>query len=125
VLLDTNALSDWAKSDEQLLAILPPYGQLALPVVAIGEYMAGIYRSARRETLEEWMRQTMSRVTIVVADLPVAEQYAVIAARLEDEGRTIPANDIWIAAMALEHRLPVLSRDKHFDAVAGLTRIAW
>ncbi len=37
----------------------------------------------------------------------------------------IPANDAWIAALALQHRMPVLSRDEHFDAVPGLYRESW
>jgi tRNA(fMet)-specific endonuclease VapC len=125
LLLDTNALSDWAKSNDNLLRILPSSGQLTLPVVVIGEYMAGVYRSARREALEAWMRGTMRQVRIVSPDVSIAERYAVIAARLEDRGQPIPQNDIWIAALALEHRLPVLSRDAHFDRVDGLTRISW
>ena len=38
---------------------------------------------------------------------------------------TLPANDAWIAALAVQHRLPVLSRDEHFDAVPGLDRKTW
>jgi tRNA(fMet)-specific endonuclease VapC len=37
----------------------------------------------------------------------------------------IPANDAWIAALAEQHRLPVLSRDQHFDAVPGLDRTSF
>jgi len=44
---------------------------------------------------------------------------------LKKLGRPIPANDAWIAALALQHRLPVMSRDEHFDAVPGLRREAW
>jgi predicted nucleic acid-binding protein len=40
-------------------------------------------------------------------------------------GRPIPANDAWIAALALQHRLPVLSRDEHFDVVASIERKSW
>jgi tRNA(fMet)-specific endonuclease VapC len=37
----------------------------------------------------------------------------------------IPANDTWIAALARQHGLPVLSNDAHFDVVAGIQRIAF
>jgi len=43
----------------------------------------------------------------------------------ERSGRPIPANDAWIAALALQHGLPVLTRDEHFDAVPGLERRDW
>ena len=47
------------------------------------------------------------------------------AVALKKSGRPIPANDAWISALALEHRLPVLTRDAHFDAVPGLERVGW
>jgi predicted nucleic acid-binding protein len=51
--------------------------------------------------------------------------YARLRAALRRSGRPIPANDAWIAALALQHRLPILSRDEHFDAVAGVQRKGW
>ena len=51
-----------------------------------------------------------------------AVAYAALRVALKRSGRPIPANDAWIAALALQHRLPVLSRDEHFDAVPGLER---
>ena len=51
--------------------------------------------------------------------------YAGLRVALRRSGRPIPANDAWIAALALQHRLPILSRDEHFDVVAGVERTAW
>jgi len=54
-----------------------------------------------------------------------AAVYAAVRVSLRQAGRPIPANDAWIAALALQHRLPILSRDEHFDAVPGLDRRDW
>jgi predicted nucleic acid-binding protein len=51
--------------------------------------------------------------------------YAALRVALKQPGRPVPANDAWIAALALEHRLPVLSRDARFDAEPGLEPTAW
>jgi predicted nucleic acid-binding protein len=48
--------------------------------------------------------------------------YASLRGELKRRGRPIPANDAWISALALQHRVPVLSRDEHFDEVPGLER---
>ena len=45
--------------------------------------------------------------------------------QLKRAGAPLPANDVWIAALARQHDLPVLSRDAHFDAVPTLTRLSW
>jgi len=41
------------------------------------------------------------------------------------QGSPIPANDIWIGALARQHALSVLSNDRHFDAIDGVRRIAF
>ena len=48
--------------------------------------------------------------------------YAGLRGALKPRGRLIPANDAWIAALAMEHGLSLLSRDTHFDVVRGLRR---
>lgn len=51
--------------------------------------------------------------------------YADLRTTLNQFGRPIPANDAWIAALAIEHKLPVLSQDVHFDGVPQVRRIGW
>jgi len=51
--------------------------------------------------------------------------YAAVRTVLKQSGTPIPANDAWIAALALQHGLPVLSRDQHFDAVPEVKRVRW
>jgi predicted nucleic acid-binding protein len=46
--------------------------------------------------------------------------YARIYFDLEQRGAMIPINDVWIAALAIEARLPILARDEHFLRVGGL-----
>ena len=57
--------------------------------------------------------------------LETASAYADIRLSLKAAGTPIPVNDTWIAALARQHQLPVLSRDTHFDAVENLERISW
>ncbi len=46
-------------------------------------------------------------------------------AHIEARGITIPDNDLWIAAIALEYKLIVATRDKHFDYIEGLKVERW
>jgi predicted nucleic acid-binding protein len=39
--------------------------------------------------------------------------------------KPIPYQDIWIAALAFQHALPVVTRDAHFGHISGIRRIAW
>ena len=72
------------------------------------------------------------RVSLIEIDLPLlgasaetAVHYAAIRKEVKEAGTPIPWHDLWIAAQARQHSLPVLSRDAHFDFVRGLTRITW
>jgi predicted nucleic acid-binding protein len=48
-----------------------------------------------------------------------------IKAELAHLGKPIPDNDVWIAALARQHDLPLATRDDHFTAVPALKTLAW
>jgi len=75
--------------------------------------------------MESWLERTIRAVRVGLITLATTDSYAAVRLMLRRKGRPIPANDVWIAALALQHRLPVLSRDAHFDSVDGLTRVSW
>ena len=54
-----------------------------------------------------------------------ARRYGEVKAELRAAGTPIPENDIWIAALALEHSLTLVTRDAHFAVVAGITAVPW
>jgi len=51
--------------------------------------------------------------------------YAAIRSELKASGSPIPSNDGWIAALAREHRMPIVSRDTHFGRVRNIERLGW
>jgi predicted nucleic acid-binding protein len=98
---------------------------ILLPTIVIGEYKFGILRSTHRERLESWLAHTIRAVRIGEITIATTDSYAAVRVMLREKGRPIPPNDAWIAALALQHGLPVLSRDSHYDFVEGLTRVTW
>jgi tRNA(fMet)-specific endonuclease VapC len=125
VILDTNALSAMADGDEGIGAPLANATEIAIPVIALGEFRYGIRGSRSRARYERWLDELMNscRVLDVSADTTVI--YAEIREALKRSGRPIPANDAWIAALARQYGMPVVSRDRHFDFVAKLVRMSW
>jgi len=125
VILDTNSVSDLAEGAPGVESILQRADEIAVPVVVLGEYRYGLRQSRYRARHELWLLTFLGSCRVLVVDERTAERYAEIRDELRRIGRPIPENDIWIAALARQHALPVLSRDKHFDFVSGLKRIAW
>lgn len=78
-----------------------------------------------RATYEEWLDTHLAHFEILAVTSATNTDCAAPPVALKAFGKPIPANDAWIAALALEHGLPVLSRDAHFDLVAGVRRVDW
>jgi predicted nucleic acid-binding protein len=125
LILDTNALSAWADKDDQLERRLPAPHLLAIPVIVVGEYRYGLMRSRYRERYEAWFEQVTRVVRILEVTFATTTSYANVRMMLHRKGNPIPASDAWISALALQHSMPVVSRDTHFDNVDGLTRVGW
>jgi predicted nucleic acid-binding protein len=125
VILDTNALSAFVDGHPGVGAALRLANRAALPVVVLGEFRYGIAESRHRAAYEAWLAENLPHFEILDVTDETAVAYAALRATLRQLGRPIPGNDVWIAALALQHRLPVLTRDLHFDAVPGLERKGW
>ena len=125
MILDTNALSAFAEGDEGLLARIEAAPELHLPVIVLGEYRFAVRQSRYRRTYETWLGEALPDFAVLPVLDSTTEHYAALCHELKRAGTPIPTNDAWIAALSREHRLPVLSRDSHFDVVSGLRRVAW
>jgi tRNA(fMet)-specific endonuclease VapC len=125
VILDTNALSAFIDGEPALGARLSVEPYVAIPVIVLGEFRYGISGSRYRGKFEQWLEDHLPEFEVLAVTERTAVTYARVRVSLKKLGRPIPANDAWIAALALQHRLPVMSRDDHFDAVPGLRRETW
>jgi tRNA(fMet)-specific endonuclease VapC len=125
MILDTNALSAAADDDPGAVAVLARSEQLVLPVIVLGEYRHGIAQSRHRASYENWLAGLLQDCMVLDVQEPTTHYYAEITLELKRKGKPIPTNDIWIAALCRQHSLPLLSRDRHFDLVAGTKRIDW
>jgi predicted nucleic acid-binding protein len=125
MILDTNALSAAADNDAAVTTILARVEELAIPVIVLGEYRHGIAQSRNRSSYEIWLSGLIHDCTVLDVIEPTTHYYAEIVLELKRNGKPIPTNDIWIAALCRQHSLPLLSQDRHFDWVAGNKRVDW
>jgi tRNA(fMet)-specific endonuclease VapC len=125
MILDTNALSAFIDGEPAIGLRLSAERRTAIPVIVLGEFRYGISGSKHRDRYERWLEDHLADFEILDITERTTVTYARLRVSLKKIGRPIPANDGWIAALALQHRLPVMSRDEHFDAVPGLRRETW
>lgn len=124
-LIDTNIYSLAMRGDPGVLERLQRLDDIGFSVVSLGELLAG-FRGGNREArnrseLDRFLAS--QRVRLLDIDEETADFYASIVQGLKRAGTPIPTNDIWIAALALRHGLPLYTQDAHFGAVAGLVLI--
>lgn len=125
MILDTNAVSDLLGGNPALNKILSGQDRHQLPVVVIGEYKFGIIRSRRETRLRSLFDRLIADSEILDINLETTNVYPKIREQLYRRGTPIPQNDLWIAALAIQHQQPLVSRDVHFDQVVGLRRLSW
>jgi tRNA(fMet)-specific endonuclease VapC len=125
LILDTNALSAFADGEPAVADALRDEPRAFVPVIVIGEFRYGIAQSRHRATYEKWLDSQLRHFETLTVTTQTASSYASLRLALKKKGSPVPANDAWIAALALQHRLAVLSRDARFDEVPGLRRRAF
>ena len=125
MILDTNALSAFIDGDPEVGTILVDQARAAIPVIVLGEFRYGIIGSRHRKIYEDWLEVHLRHFDVLAIGIETSLCYADLRVALKRLGRPIPANDAWIAALAIQHKLPVLTQDAHFDAVPGLKRVDW
>ncbi len=123
-LLDTNIAIAFLIADESLQRP-DASAQLYISCTAIGELFYGALNSNQIEEniqrLEDFIRDAVS----VPCDDDTARIYGEIKTALRLKGRPIPDNDIWIAAVAMQHSLSLVSRDEHFSDIERLSLVRW
>jgi tRNA(fMet)-specific endonuclease VapC len=124
-LLDTNIIIALLEGEPAVLSNLDRAPEVFVPAIALGELFFGAAKSARPdENIRKVERFALGRA-IVVCDLEVAREYGFLRQRLKEKGRSIPENDIWIAAAARNHRMILVTRDSHFGEVDDLKTVDW
>jgi tRNA(fMet)-specific endonuclease VapC len=124
VALDTNRLTDLFQGDAALAERLGLCDEVWIPLVVLAEIKAGFLGGNRRDRNEILLRKLLSKATvgILLPDRETAEHYARLFVQLKRAGTPVPDNDLWIAALALQHDLLLITRDKHFKSIPQLLR---
>jgi tRNA(fMet)-specific endonuclease VapC len=125
VILDTNALSAYADGVPLLCNGSLLQTSCTFQSSCWGSTDLALRLSRRRREYEAWLTRGRAFWNVLPLVDETAIHYANIRQQLKRNGTPLPANDVWIAALARQHDLPILSRDVHFDVVTGVTRLSW
>ena len=124
-LLDTNIIISLFAKDSQIHNRLSTAEEVFVPCIAVGELYFGAYKSLKPEENLARVDEFALNNTGLPCDTGIAKKYGDIKDRLKEKGLPVPDNDIWIAAIAQQYALTLITRDSHFEAIENLRIETW
>jgi tRNA(fMet)-specific endonuclease VapC len=124
VLLDTNRLTDAFRGVPAVVKSLEQANEIWIPFVALAEIKAG-FLGGRRAAENEGLLHAFLRlpgVGTLFPDQETTDVYARLFVQLRRAGTPVPTNDLWIASLAVQHQLVLLTRDEHFAKLPQVSR---
>lgn len=126
ITVDSNAIIEWLRTGSTEPPAMWSTRDLVLPLPVIGELYAGAYASARREANIAKLEAFLSVHDVLHPGAETARLYGRLRAHLQLHNiRQSKSNDLWIAALAIQHSLPLLTNDRGFDIFPELRTIHW
>jgi len=117
VALDTNVVVALLNGDPKIISWLASFPTLCIPIPVVGELLFGAMNSTRAAENLTRVHKLLGSSRALDMTVQTANLYAEVRLGLKRKARPIPENDIWIAATAIEHGLPLATRDAHFGNV--------
>ncbi len=124
-LLDTNIIIGLFADEEAVKNNFAQADAVFIPSIVAGELNYGARKSARTTKNLERIDELVAESAVLVCDVETAQYYGEVKNKLRLKGRPLPENDIWIAALALQYNLTLVTRDTHFQEIKNLQTVAW
>ena len=124
-LLDTNIIIALFADETIVKNNLAQAKEVFIPSIAIGELCYGARKSRRTQENLARIDELAANSTVLGCNAETARQYGKVKNKLRLKGRPLPENDIWIAALALQYDLILVTRDVHFQEVENLQTANW
>jgi tRNA(fMet)-specific endonuclease VapC len=123
--LDTNRYTDLCRGTVSVVEAVEFADEVWLPFIVLGELRAGFAVGSQGPRNEAVLRRFLLKpgVGVLYADEQTTHHYSAVYRQLRKQGTPIPTNDMWIAALVLQHSLVLCARDAHFDVLPQLPRV--
>lgn len=125
IAIDTNRYVDFVRGLPDAVNRLRAVDRILMRLIVLGELRAGFLGGSRAPENEANLVRFLNspRVDVLSADEETTHHYARLFLQLRRQGTPIPTNDIWIAALVVQHQLYLFARDGHFDHLSQIPRL--
>ena len=115
--IDTSRYTDFCNNDPVAVERVRTADNLYLPFVSLAELRSGFLFGTQARQNEQTLNRFLNspRVTVLYPTTQTVRNFSQIFYQLRQQDTPIPTNDMWIAALVVEHDLLLFSRDPHFS----------
>jgi len=124
-LLDTNIIIAWLQGEAAIANKIEKAEEVHIPIIVVGELYYGATFSTHLQKNIKEIKKVTSNYNVLLIDEGTAINYGNIKTELRKIGKPIPENDIWIAAIARQYELTVVTRDNHFKTIDSISLQNW
>ncbi len=123
--LDTNAYRLIMDGEPNAVRLARTAERLLMPVPVLAELRFGFLNGTKGRENEATLLRFLDRgrVEVLPCDEETAVRYAELKLQLKKQGTPIPLNDVWIAALVLQHQAMLFTRDSDFERIPQLPRV--
>ncbi len=125
IAIDTNRYRDFVDGEPAAVTVFRSAPKIFVPFVVVAELRAGFAVGTRgtenQRVFEQFLHR--DRVQVLMPTMETTKHYANLYRQLKTAGTPVPTNDLWIAAIVVQHDLTLFSRDSHFEALPQIPRI--
>ena len=120
--IDTSAYSAFNRGDARLKDLISAKHDICVSIIVVGELRSGFAAGSQRQANEQLLQTLLDAPNVELINLSLAttKELANLYAYLRQAGTPMGANDMWITALCLEHKLPLLTLDAGFTSVPNL-----
>lgn len=124
-LIDSNIVIEIFDGNKKFADKLYKQDEILMPVIVMGELYTGINRVTNKAKHLKKLTDLLTLCTVINIDTNTAKIYGELIAALYKKGKPIPTNDVWIAALAIQHTITIATKDNHFKEIDGLLFEMW
>jgi tRNA(fMet)-specific endonuclease VapC len=119
-LLDTNIIVDYLRNNKFATDFIDNNLNCFVSAIVCGELLYGAAYSTNPNKHLKQFNEFIKNISVLTVDQETAKYYGEIKSNLRKSGTPIPENDIWIAAIAIQHGFTLATNDKHFKNINSL-----
>jgi len=125
LMLDTNRYKDFCSGETSVFSAIKKAETVVFPFIVVAELKAGFACGTKAKKNEAVLSRFLNEkyVQTIYANKETFFHYADLYKQLREQGTPIPTNDLWIAALTIQHNMILGTRDKHFKHIPQISLI--